>query len=255
MRAASNIQSIDIDTIRKSGTQSRKRLDEKTVRDIRDGIRDSSQVEPIVLFFDGADHWIADGHHRVEAHIKEGRVVIQAEVRHGSKDEALRYNVQSSAEALQTRWTNDDKRNAVTMLLQSYGCEEVSRARAEEIAAMAKCHTALVYKVAGEIKAAANDVARRTSKPIPPMQPPVAQAVTAPVVRESQADVQREPAKTANQDFAVEEKPEENQRVKARNARSDVAERKARDEKIAAMVTRGASQKRSQIASECPPRQ
>lgn len=232
-----NAQAVDVGTINKSGTQSRKQLDAKTVGDVRSDIRDGNPVDPIVLFFDGNDHWIGDGYHRLEAHLKEKRDIINARIRRGSKEEALRFNIESNASADQTRWTNNDKRNAVTMLLQSLGINEVPRKLADEIATLAECHSALVYKVAAELKAVKDQAARPTSQTDAPLQPTVSQAVTTKCIGNDTGDgnedgEQSVPSKT--------EPPKKGLSIAPKGRRS--VEKVERDEQVAAMAKEGLSQ-------------
>lgn len=224
------IQSISIEAIRTSGTQSRKQLDSKTVSDLRQDIRDSNPIDPIVLFYDDDDYWIGDGYHRFEAHVKQKREIIQADVRRGTKEEALRFNIESNACADQTRWTNADKRNAVTMLLRSCGETEVTRGRAEEFATLAKCTSRLVYDISKELRSSAEPF----SKPTDTSQTTVPQAVTPKSIRDDK-DVgheQKEEPKT--EPFKGTPKP-------APNGRRSI-EKKERDEQVAALAKEGLSQ-------------
>jgi hypothetical protein len=70
----------------------------------------------VVLFTDGANHWLGDGFHRVLAAREAGLNEILAEVRAGTPRDALLYSISCNAEHGLPR-TNADKRNAVTLLL------------------------------------------------------------------------------------------------------------------------------------------
>ncbi len=71
---------------------------------------------PVVVFFDGLEYWLADGFHRVNAAIQAGIEHINVDVKEGDKRDALLYAVgANSSHGL--RRTNEDKRNAVLLLL------------------------------------------------------------------------------------------------------------------------------------------
>lgn len=71
---------------------------------------------PVVVFFDGLEYWLADGFHRVNAAIQAGIEHINVDVKEGDKRDALLYAVgANSSHGL--RRTNEDKRNAVMLLL------------------------------------------------------------------------------------------------------------------------------------------
>ncbi len=71
----------------------------------------------IVLFFDGADHWLADGFHRVEAANKCGLEEIDADVRPGTQRDAVLFAAGANQDhGLQRNPL--DKRTAVKVLLE-----------------------------------------------------------------------------------------------------------------------------------------
>jgi uncharacterized ParB-like nuclease family protein len=96
------------------GTQSRAAIDEGVVTDYQDHI---DKLPPVVVFYDGADYWLADGFHRLEAHKRTGRESITAEVRQGTRRDAVLFSVGANA-SHGLRRTNADKRRAVDLLLR-----------------------------------------------------------------------------------------------------------------------------------------
>jgi hypothetical protein len=106
------------------GTQSRLRLDDATVDEYAEVIRDKNTngvilVHPfpaVVAFHDGKNYWLADGFHRLAAYIKAGMKAILAEVRQGTKRDAILYAAGANAHH-GLRRTNEDKRIAVMRLL------------------------------------------------------------------------------------------------------------------------------------------
>ena len=106
------IASIRVD----GGTQSRAQLQESVIEEYAAAIKDGATFPPVVIFYDGEDHWLADGFHRVRAFIAAGIERITADVRQGTRREAVLYSVGAN-EAHGLRRTNDDKRRAVLTLL------------------------------------------------------------------------------------------------------------------------------------------
>jgi hypothetical protein len=73
-------------------------------------------LPPVTLFFDGSDYWLADGFHRYHAHNKIGALEIAADVRNGTKRDAVLFSVGANGTHGLQR-TNADKRRAVETLL------------------------------------------------------------------------------------------------------------------------------------------
>ena len=88
-----------------------------TVQDYADALTNGAEFPPVVVFHDGADYWLADGFHRLLAHEKAGLVDILADVRQGTKRDALLFAIGANASHGLPR-TNKDKRRAVEFLLR-----------------------------------------------------------------------------------------------------------------------------------------
>lgn len=99
------------------GTQSRACLEGDVIADYAEAIRGGAVFPPVTLFFDGADHWLADGFHRYHAYSRAGLATMPADVRQGSQRDAILYSVGANA-SHGLRRTNDDKRRAVDRLLR-----------------------------------------------------------------------------------------------------------------------------------------
>lgn len=112
------------------GTQSRDALNEETVREYAEAMREGAQFPPIVVFHDGSKRWLADGFHRFMAARKAEIAELDAVVHQGTRRDAVLYSVGANAAHGLPR-TNADKRFAVTMLLQD---EEWARWSNQEIA-------------------------------------------------------------------------------------------------------------------------
>lgn len=109
------MKTINLKTIRiDGGTQSRVALNESVVAEY---IECLPALPPIVIFFDGSDHWLADGFHRYHAYLKAGKASIPADVHTGTRRDAKLYSAGANwSHGL--RRTNDDKRRTVAMLLE-----------------------------------------------------------------------------------------------------------------------------------------
>lgn len=108
---------LDLDNIRiDGGTQSRVSLNEGIVAEYADALAGGATMPPVVVFFDGSDHWLADGFHRYFAHQKGGWVEIAVDIRTGTKRDAVLYSVSANGQH-GLRRSNADKRKAVETLL------------------------------------------------------------------------------------------------------------------------------------------
>ena len=110
---AINLKSVRID----GGTQSRVAINADAVEDYAEAMTAGAKLPPVVVFFDGAAHWLADGFHRLHAHRRIGAVNIDADVRAGTQRDAQLY-AYGANQAHGLRRTNDDKRKAVAGMLE-----------------------------------------------------------------------------------------------------------------------------------------
>jgi hypothetical protein len=98
------------------GTQPRAELDEKTVAEYAEAMRDGASFPKVVVFHDGKVHWLADGFHRYGAAKREG-LDLEAEIRQGTQRDAVLYSVGANSDH-GLRRTKEDKRRAVLRLLE-----------------------------------------------------------------------------------------------------------------------------------------
>ncbi|NEP55992.1 MAG: ParB N-terminal domain-containing protein [Symploca sp. SIO2G7] len=103
---------------RDGGTQPREKLDLNHVATLKDAIADGAELEPVVVFYDGEDYWLADGFHRCKASEESGLEDIPVIIHQGTRRDAVLYSVGANAEhkAAKPR-SRKDKRRAVMMLL------------------------------------------------------------------------------------------------------------------------------------------
>jgi hypothetical protein len=101
------------------GTQCRAKLDDEHIASLAEAWADGAKMPAIVVFHDGSNHWLADGFHRYHAAEKCSFRDILADVRSGTKLEAIRFALSANA-AHGLRRTNADKRRAVEIALKEF---------------------------------------------------------------------------------------------------------------------------------------
>lgn len=114
------MQSPDIEVrniVTAGGTQSRVQLCEQAVADYAEALADGQELPPIVVFHDGSAYWLADGFHRVMAATRANVEWLPADIRKGTKRDAILHSVGANATHGLPR-TNADKRHAVMLLLR-----------------------------------------------------------------------------------------------------------------------------------------
>lgn len=144
--------SITLSDIRfDGGTQSRASISEQVVADYADAMKAGDIFPPVVVFYDGAEYWLADGFHRYQAYVRAKIASVPADVRQGTQRDAILFSVGANA-SHGLRRTNDDKRRAVLTLLNDKEWAKWSdREIARHCAVDHKTVAGLRPKVTGEI--------------------------------------------------------------------------------------------------------
>jgi len=125
------------------GTQPRENISEDVVSEYAEAMLDGDKFPPIVVYNDGAKYWLADGFHRYHASVKAGFKDIEADVKSGTRRDAILYSVSANAKH-GIRRTNADKRKAVLTLLED---EEWRSEGIRWIARTAKVSEGLAHKM------------------------------------------------------------------------------------------------------------
>lgn len=116
-RKAVGNTALAIDLIRTDGgTQMRAEINQETYFDYRDKWLAGIEFDPIDVFHDGAEYWLADGFHRFYGAREAKRASIPAKVHKGTQRDAILFATGANA-AHGLRRTNADKRKAVESLL------------------------------------------------------------------------------------------------------------------------------------------
>jgi hypothetical protein len=98
------------------GTQPRATIDFEAVFDYMDAMADGAKFPPVVVFYDGASYWLADGFHRVKAAEQAGTNEIACDLHQGTQQDAQWYSFGAN-KTNGLRRTNDDKHRAVKAAL------------------------------------------------------------------------------------------------------------------------------------------
>ena len=109
---------LNIDQLRIDGDiQPREELDQDTVSEYADRMKNGDKFPPMLAFHDGSDYWLVDGFHRFAAYARNDTHVVFAEVRNGTKRDAALAAVECNATHGKRR-SNADKRRSVMRLLE-----------------------------------------------------------------------------------------------------------------------------------------
>jgi hypothetical protein len=116
--SATNIVTLAIaDIVLDTELQPRAMMSEAVVNDYADKMRDGAIFPPVVVYDVDGKKLLSDGWHRVRAHRRLGRKDIQAEVRQGTRDDALRHALEFNA-IHGLNFTQADKQRAIETYLK-----------------------------------------------------------------------------------------------------------------------------------------
>ena len=102
-----------------AGTQSRAAINETTVAEYAERMIAGDRFPPVVVFLNNGDYLLADGFHRLLAKRLAKFEWIDAEVRQGTRLDALKYSLSANHQH-GLRRTNEDKRHAVEIALREF---------------------------------------------------------------------------------------------------------------------------------------
>ena len=110
-----NLADIRID----GGTQTRAEINDDTVAQYMEAMQAKAQFPAIILYDDGKVLWLADGFHRHRAADRLGRLKILAEVRGGTRLDAIEHALKAN-NSHGLRRTNADKARCVEVALEHF---------------------------------------------------------------------------------------------------------------------------------------
>lgn len=99
------------------GTQPREAIDEATVADYAEAMRDGADFPPVVVFNDGSAMWLADGFHRFHATRAAGFATIKIAEHQGTRRDAMLFGFGANAKH-GLRETRTDKRRKIEVMLR-----------------------------------------------------------------------------------------------------------------------------------------
>ena len=134
---------------RDGGTQPRAGLRTDVVDGYAEALADGATFPPVIVFYDGTDHWLADGFHRAMAFEQAGRTEIPADIRQGTRRDAVLFSTGANATHGLPR-TREDKWRAVETLLLD---EEWGKWADREIGRKTGTHGTFVAKVRSALTA------------------------------------------------------------------------------------------------------
>ena len=156
MTSSLPIHKIKVD----GGTQSRAGLNKDVVEDYAATIRDGVDFPPLTVFHDGKKYWLADGFHRIDAYKAAGAIEVPVAVHQGTRRDAILFSVGANA-AHGLRRTNDDKRRAVTTLLND---KEWSAWSDRQIAKQCGVHHDMVGRLRDELSGGNRQIERTVKR-------------------------------------------------------------------------------------------
>lgn len=144
----SSISQLHLSKIRTDGgTQPREEVSPDIASEYAEAMKAGATFPPVTVFYDGTEYWLADGFHRVVAAGYASRNEISAEIKQGTRREAVLFSTgANSTHGL--RRTNADKRRAVETLLRD---EEWSKWGDRAIARWTNTTHPFVAKVREEV--------------------------------------------------------------------------------------------------------
>lgn len=111
---------IKIEDIKtEAGTQTRAMISEQVVGEYAEAMEDGAVFPPVVVFHDGTTYWMADGFHRIMAAARNSFTDIEAEIRKGTRQDALIYALGANV-TNGLRRTNADKCHCVQIALKEF---------------------------------------------------------------------------------------------------------------------------------------
>lgn len=114
------------------GTQPRAQVDGVTVSEYAEAMQRGGDFPPVRVMYDGQDHWLYDGFHRLRAARKAGRESVTAKVEQGTQTEAQWASLAANKRH-GLRRSQEDKRRAIKRALKGWGEKKSNNQIAQHI--------------------------------------------------------------------------------------------------------------------------
>jgi ParB-like chromosome segregation protein Spo0J len=185
-----------------AGTQIRAAVNQDAVAEYADAMNDGAIFPPVVVFHDGSEYILADGFHRVMAGTRNGFKDIEADVRKGTRSDALKYALGANT-AHGLKRTNADKRRSVELALSEW--PKLSDRELSNICAVSDSlvltvrreATAFKKQLEPEVRIGKDGKTRKLpakkSKPQPTEEPPEAERphiIAEPIIKSSKQEAE-----------------------------------------------------------------
>jgi hypothetical protein len=128
-------------------------IDGAVLNDYAEAMTAGSVFPPIVVFYDGAVHWLADGYHRLEAANEAGLKEITAEVRPGTKRDATLHACGANRDHGLRRTRADVRRAITTLVTDAEWGQMANRLIAEKVGCSDKTVAAVRVELFNELAA------------------------------------------------------------------------------------------------------
>lgn len=126
------------------GTQSRKKIDTERVKDYAERMKEGHVYDPVDVFYDGKDYWLADGFHRMSARKSNGEKEIEVVVHEGTKRDAFIFAVGANNDGRGLSMTFQENRDNIVVMLKD---EEWSKWSDERIASVVRVTRLTVFRI------------------------------------------------------------------------------------------------------------
>ena len=133
-----------------AGTQVRAEINETTVEEYAEHLATGGTFPPITVFRTEESTYLADGFHRLRAHERAGHTDIDAEIRPGTREDALWYALGANG-GHGLRLTRPDKKHGVELALKAWPDRSQTR-----IAKQIGCSHQYVGKVRAQVATSCN---------------------------------------------------------------------------------------------------
>lgn len=92
-----NLENLELSSITlDEEIQPRSKITHRVVQEYKRAMSAGDVFPPVIVFYNGLEHWLADGFHRFDARVMMGESEILADVWQGNRHDALLYGVEAN---------------------------------------------------------------------------------------------------------------------------------------------------------------
>ena len=111
-------QDLFLNRIRMDGTQCRVRTVLQFIATYASMYANGEYLPPPVIFVDkDGNHWIGDGWHRILAALRNNMKKLKCQIRPGTRDDAVMYNIKANRDHSGIPMSKDDREHSIKILL------------------------------------------------------------------------------------------------------------------------------------------